>query len=64
MSSLIKIDLTENQLEYLDFNIIQGCSKLNKFCLFGNLFPQEEIFNYTGLNSLNQASVWNLNSCF
>jgi hypothetical protein len=60
MVSLNSIDLRFNKLKNLNLNLIQGCSNLTKFCLYGNLFSQEFSLNYTGLTNLNQASIWNL----
>ena len=54
MTSLTGIDLKGNKLEYLDFNLIQGCSNLKKLCLFGNLFPQTFSLSYSGLPNLDQ----------
>ena len=39
MNSLMFLDLRENKLKNLILNLVQGCSNLKIFCLFGNLFP-------------------------
>ena len=62
LESLIGVNLKNNNLINLDLNIIQGCINLNKFCLFGNQFPQNYTFNYYGLTNLDQSAIWS-NSC-
>jgi Leucine-rich repeat (LRR) protein len=51
MTSLSLIDLRRNKLQNLYANIVQGCINLKKFCLYGNLFPQNFSLNYDGIQN-------------
>ena len=51
-----------HEIESLDFNIVQGCSALIRFCLDGNLFQDTYQLNYNDLNFLDKESIF-LSQC-
>jgi Leucine-rich repeat (LRR) protein len=62
MSTLISIDLRNNNLYKLDLDLVQGCSKLKKLCLNGNKLSYNNFsLNFDGLYSLDSDSIWNEN---